>query len=278
MKKTVSLFLCLTMAISAAVCAGCSKDVQPMAEISDYNSEAYFPAKGDSQSAESESSNVVPDGGFVVRDRKYAYEGNDLVILNVENQTNQNYTVTINGAYLDESGEVLKEETQTFEGFEAGWQNYFLFQPNIVFDRFTYTLETEAYTGECIAARLEFGWVEELLEIVGPAITSYDDNGSAVWEPQKELYADLFFTVHGTMPMEFCSRCIVLDSQGEIFTINSNWITTVLPPEETHEKAMILMEGLPSDEAAPIPEAVQDGFSILLAIKGAKWDPTWSQD
>lgn len=91
-----------------------------------------------------------PSAGFVIKDKKYAFKGNDLVILSVENQTEDNYSLTINGSYLDKDGKVLKTESQTFEGFSAGFSNYFVFQPGIVFDRFEYTVETKAFDGICL--------------------------------------------------------------------------------------------------------------------------------
>ena len=91
-----------------------------------------------------------PSAGFVIKDKKYAFKGNDLVILSVENQTEDNYSLTINGSYLDKDGKVLKTESQTFEGFSAGLSNYFVFQPGIVFDRFEYTVETKAFDGICL--------------------------------------------------------------------------------------------------------------------------------
>ncbi len=91
-----------------------------------------------------------PSAGFVIKDKKYAFKGNDLVILSVENQTEDNYSLTINGSYLDKDGKVLKTESQTFEGFSAGFSNYFVFQPGIVFDRFEYTVETKAFDGVCL--------------------------------------------------------------------------------------------------------------------------------
>ena len=58
-------------------------------------------------SEESVADNAPLSGEFVVKDKKYSFEGNDLVLVSVENQTNKNYSVTITGSYLDKDGNVL---------------------------------------------------------------------------------------------------------------------------------------------------------------------------
>ena len=139
---------------------GCEKSPNKMGEISDFDSEAYISVSGD----QSENGHAA---GVVVRDREYAYQDSDdrLIVLQVENQTDKNYTITIKGQYLDENGAVLKEENQTFEGFEAGWKNYFFFVPEISYEKFRYTLETEAYSGECYASVFHYTWSFEESEM-----------------------------------------------------------------------------------------------------------------
>ncbi len=105
-------------------------------------------------------------GGFVVKLAKYDYNnyaekklGNDcedgpfkdvsIAILDITNETDKHYSVTIKGSYLDKDGKVLKTETQEWDQFAAGWQKYFLFRPEMAFDKFTYTIETEEFKGDC---------------------------------------------------------------------------------------------------------------------------------
>ena len=119
----------------------------------------------------SESSDEEPDlgeqqtGGFAVKMAKYDYNDEiekfvqeiwgsnymdvSIAILDITNETNQNYSITINGKYLDKNGTVLKTETQKWDQFEAGLQKYFLFKPWMKFERFEYDIEIEVYNGEC---------------------------------------------------------------------------------------------------------------------------------
>ena len=136
MKKNIALLLFFTLI--AAMLVSCDEQKSTQHEISDY----------DSVSA------VAPDDGQIsgeitVKDKKYVFEGKDVVILDVQNSTDTDLSITINGTYLDESGNVLLTETKTFEQFYSGWQNYFLFNPKINFAKFTYTVESVKATEEC---------------------------------------------------------------------------------------------------------------------------------
>ena len=68
--------------------------------------------------------------------------------IKLENQSEVNCTVTIHAKFLSADGTVLKTETQSFEGFPAGWQNHFVFMPQIQYDTMEYTLDVKQYTGE----------------------------------------------------------------------------------------------------------------------------------
>ena len=95
------------------------------------------------------------NGNFIVKDKKYSFEGTDLILLNLKNETSKNYSVTVTGTYLDKDGKVLKTETQTFDQSAAGYENFFLFNPKIVFDKFTYTLKAYETDAVMYAPNLE---------------------------------------------------------------------------------------------------------------------------
>ena len=77
------------------------------------------------------------------------YRDVSIAILDITNETDKHYSVTIHGKYLDKDGKVLKTETQEWDQFAAGWQKYFLFRPEIAFDKFEYTIETKEFKGDC---------------------------------------------------------------------------------------------------------------------------------
>ena len=87
--------------------------------------------------------------GFLAKQKKYNYDENNIVMLNVTNQNTDNYSVKVEGYYLDANGAVLKTETKFVEGYAAGYVKDFLFNPGIVFDSFKFTLTAEKFSGEC---------------------------------------------------------------------------------------------------------------------------------
>ena len=151
MKKTLAIVLTLVLAFS--VFTGCSEqgessDLNIYSEASYDNESKFVPEEESKESTTSESGvsgeeDVPLSGEFIVKDKKYTFEGNDLVIVSVENKTNKNYSVTVTGTYLDKDGNVLKTETQTFDQYYPGFSQYFLFEPKVQFDKFTYTFDAK---------------------------------------------------------------------------------------------------------------------------------------
>ena len=153
MKKAITFLLALLLCLTTF--AGCNTPQTPDDTntpeppedvIDDYDNENEIDIGGEHPEASSEHANIV--GKFVAKDKTYAYQGNNVTIIKLENQSEANCTVTIHAKFLSASGTVLKTETQSFEGFPAGWQNHFVFMPQIQYDAMEYTLDVKQYTGE----------------------------------------------------------------------------------------------------------------------------------
>lgn len=136
MKKTLSFVLIVSL-LFGTLC-GCKKEFTDYV-ISEYDHESVIEISNANSANESETDK---NNTYIVKEKKFVYNGTELIILDVKNDTSQNHSVTITGVYLDENGKELKTETKNFDQFYAGYQNYFLFNPGIAFSKFTYTLET----------------------------------------------------------------------------------------------------------------------------------------
>lgn len=83
--------------------------------------------------------------------------------------------------------------------------------------------------------------------------------------------------------MKIYYHVVILDSEGEIFRVNQQRLYAssrtpydgTYPPQETHDKPLYLTYGLP-DEKVSLPDELQDGFTLLIALTSAEWDPTWT--
>ncbi len=310
MKQNLLFIIVISILLTLCLSA-CSEETAPLPDISDYNSEAFIPitpsapeasedsneSEGSEESAQSSQPPQTPISadGFSVKERKYTYLDTGVVLLNVENKTQKNYNLTIRGTYLDENGAVIGEETKTFEGFAAGWQNYFMFWPEFMFDKFTYKIEVEEFTGECVASKMKIQWVPgKVIKVFSAHLLARPsgDVPSGGFEKYPTLSVPLRFTNEGELPMNMYFHYIVLDSKGEIYFIKyldsalfesigagkmRNPMMATYPPKEEDEKQLEIAYSLDKDDIE-MPERLKDGFTILVAVTSAEWDPSWQNN
>jgi len=97
------------------------------------------------------------NGQFSVKEKKYDYNGANVSILQVENKSEQAYTITITGKFKDANGKVVKTESKTFEGFPGGWSNYFVFQPGVKYSNVSWDMTADVFNGKTVTSFFEFG-------------------------------------------------------------------------------------------------------------------------
>ena len=175
-KRLLTLTLAILLCLSVFV--GCNTPQTPQSPddtntpeppedvIEDYDNENEIEIGGEQPEADPEHTSTV--GKFVAKDKTYDYQGNNVTILTLENQSEANCTVTIHAKFLSADGTVLKTETQSFEGFPAGWQNYFVFMPQIQYDAMEYTLDVKQYTGVMYFTSTSGHVLGDIYETKGP--------------------------------------------------------------------------------------------------------------
>ena len=283
------LALCLVFSMAFVILAGCKKEEQnPAGTISDFESQAHFqPGASGDDSASGDTSKAPVSGEFVVSDKKYDYNGANLELLYVENQTDRHYNVTIKGKYLDENGETIKEESQTFEGFPAGWSNHFVFYPKVSFESFSYEIETEEYQANAITSDengvpyvsyIELTYEKQMEWMRASA--GGDENGHTI-EARDMYFWSTILNNHPTVKLGVDYNVIVLDEQGEIYITDYDYYKDLgisdgvsgatihaLNSEENGKRRY----QVPLKEQAPgldetIPDNVQGVFTAIFAIK-----------
>ncbi len=306
------LALCMAIVILFTLLAGCHGYVGTSSETPsiDFESQAHIQVgtsdddkstpKEESTSKEestpTEQSQPTLTGDFVVSEKKYDYKGNNIELLHVENKTKNHYNITIKGKYLDKDGKVIKEETQKFAAFPAGWSNYFCFYPRCTFESFTYVLETEEYTeraactlysrpinhlttdsdGNPLASYINFTYEKKLewMRAVLTYTTPYTEGRML------HLNVDMANT-HPTVKIEAKFHALVLDADGNIFTadydlfdLNGSSGSTngsaepgYVPgevPVEGYTEVVLIEQPIGGDEN--IPDNVQGVFTVIFAI------------
>lgn len=293
MIKALSLFVAFAFCLS--LFASCSKGKQEAAgTISGFNSQAHVQVS-DSETENGETSKAPLAGDFMVSDKKYDYRDGNLELLYVENQTNRHYNVTINGKYLDEDGNVIKEETQTFTGFPSGWANHFIFWPQTAFDSFTYEVKTEEYVpdgatcdenGDLYASFITMSY-EKKMRFEAHWIGGYDDDGIILPKGKGMMMNVTVETTHPTDAATVMWKWLVLDEQGNIYRTNFDmaeqygWLWKGTDAEEVQEGTSVgwsdgedmrvhtvrsMIKYFDPDEEAIVPDNVQNKFTAIFAV------------
>ena len=202
-----------------------------------------------------ESSQVA--SGFVAKQKKYDYGENNIIILNVTNQNEKNYSVTINGFYLDAEGKVIKSETQSVEGYAAGYEKYFIFHPEVAFNNFVFTLEADEFNGDCLLKRISVNFKKFY-------------QGSLQINPKPGepfypcIYAQFEGDVNSAEDLEIEGIEIIFDASGNIYKINKRGRKRLLNGKEyNYMSSKIYHEAV---EKLVWPEALGQGATGLFIV------------
>ena len=273
MKKILTLTLAILLCLSAF--AGCntpqtpddSNPPEPPKDvIDDYDNENEIEIGGEQPEASPEPTNTV--GKFVAKDKTYAYQGNNVTILKLENQSEVNCTVTIHAKFLSADGTVLKTETQSFEGFPAGWQNHFVFMPQIQYDAMEYTLDVKQYTGEMYFTSTSGYVLGDIYEEKGPLpqALAQGDYGKysfiaskfdAVEMPKTPYYKRLF--------------SVIFDNNGEVAVINTQHTAFSCEyGEEGYYNVLVFAPPVLTKEPLDWPEELDGGVTGIVGILQAE--------
>ena len=276
------LALCLIFSMTLAILVGCAKKEQtPAGTISEFESQAHFqPGTSGDESASGGTSHEPVSGEFVVSEKKYDYNGANLELLYVENQTDRHYNVTIKGKYLDENGNTIKEETQSFVGFAAGWSNNFIFYPQMAFDSFTYTLETKEYVVDPLTGD-ENGPYTGYTELTYSKNLFWDrlalPGPEHLTEARGLMFDHKLISSHPDVTMYGCIHLLILDSDGEIWCTSydladgygnhtGDAVVMCSPPGAMERFKTIYLKEQPVGEDETIPENVQGVFTAIVAV------------
>lgn len=285
------LSLCLAIVMLLSMLTGCHEDVETASGTPsiDFESQAHIQVgtSNDDASTPAEESQSPLTGDFVVNLKKYDYNGNNIELLHVENKTNNHYNVTIKGKYLDKDGKVIKEETQKFAAFPAGWSNYFIFYPRSAFDSFTYELKTEAYTREApyslnsertvlttdsdgnplasylsVAYEKEMRWGRHVI-----TYTSTDVEGRGMF-----FYLDVRNN-HPAVTIGARYHVLVLDAEGNVYLTDYDYFDlcgggaqNISQTTANDIKIGAFLTAQPVGEDETIPDNVQGVFTAIFAI------------
>jgi len=168
--------------------------------------------------------------GFSIKGKRYSYKGcvmerlarkvypaGEMLLLNVTNQTDTNYSATLTVTYLDENGEKIKTEKQTFKQFAAGYQKYFLFNPQKSYASYTCELSLTEYTGEILANKISCAGINRVFEDKDYIWNFYFDNNDNQKYPTITAQIKMELLPHPEF--RYSKLFIIFDNTGEIYMI-----------------------------------------------------------
>ena len=297
MKKLLTLLLALALVLTALV--GCAKpntpnepgspntDTPPTPPITDEDYDEIIGGDNsgnpgetnppvDNPPVDNPPTTEAPEGsqvptGFVAKQKKYNYGENNIVMLNVTNQNTDNYSVKVEGYYLDADGKVLKTETKFVEGYAAGYVKDFLFNPGIAFDSFKFTLTAEKFSGECYEDDF---YMKDVVLRQGTACGFTPEEQAAGFEVTKQypcLWLDGSWGYSGTTyPAYFDMSYIIINSNGDVHLIldhsNHNSALGYRIPRPDAVNSTIWYLYLSFSEENVWPEELRAGYQVLFAF------------
>lgn len=159
--------------------------------------------------------------GYSIKGRKYIYDGRAILILFVSDETGQNNSLQFTVDFLDADGNSLRTVKQSFEGFSAGWSNYFVFQSrHSDFEDYVCTLETTPYDGIPYSGYIQSG-TEAVSVVVRPEVEyRFTDPEILAFEEYTSLDARFVLVNFHSKDLFYGGYRILFDNQGEIYSFN----------------------------------------------------------
>jgi len=174
-----------------------------------------------------EDPDIPTTGKLVIKEKKYDYNGANVMILNVENQSDKNINLTINAKYLDASGKTLYAENRMIEGFPANYRNYVVFEPGLKFDKFTYEVKTSSYSGPAYMQYLTTGSIVKMAPT--PSFLDYMKEN-----PRTELEVDFSIKTSYQSELYYIADFVLFDKYGEIYWIENSHYSHIIDENVNH--------------------------------------------
>ncbi len=262
MKFTKSISAVLASLLGVLFLCGCAENpYEGNYVIESYDGQSRIPVSLPEETA-SDVSGSPEEPSFLVKEKRFTRNGNNLMILEITNESAKNFDITVRGTYYDASGNPLHAETQSFAGFPAGYQNVFLFDPQLPFAEFRYVLETapceEPVYAHLIGARFTGASRRDTID--------EDKAMAGDFTRFPTLYAT--FTVKNESPGDLQATFVlaVYNQQDEIVDIYtySPMIPANTPYEQDYKSHKLYRL---QDGEADFPEKYQGDLRAIIGVK-----------
>ncbi len=248
MKKIFCFFIAL---LTIALC-GCSKSTEY--EISDFDSESKVVLETSDTSNEKAS--------FAIKHKIFKYENSNIALVDITNEALSAYEISITGTYLDEKGNVIKTETQKFEQFSAGYQNYMLFNPGFTFSDFTCVVDYTPYNGPELAKDVGF----KLTRIAKDKAPIYEQQVKEDHKPYPSLLAFFSSGNNGEITVQAAITWVFFNEKNEVVFIFDR-MPIIDPGQKISSGGKCFPIYQTTEEELNLPEALQGELKAIACVK-----------
>ena len=212
-----------------------------------------------------EAEKIPTTGNLVVKEKKYDYNGAHVMIMNIENQTDKNLTLTITAEFKDSKGNVLKTETRKFEGFPANYRNHIVFQPGIKFDSFTYDIKASSYNGIAYAKYFVYSTKTTASTWAWPTKPGFGNGAYPMGEERASVSFDIRYVNTYNANLHYETDIVFFDNKGEIYFID--WLHSIAYNDGLcgKQRACPFHDILYKD--FKLPDEVKGELKVIMALK-----------
>ncbi|MBQ8523499.1 MAG: S-layer homology domain-containing protein [Clostridia bacterium] len=205
---------------------------------------------------------IETTGQLVIKEKKYDYDGGNVTILNIENQTAKDLTLTITAKYLDSDGDVLESETRVIKGFPANFRNYVVFYPDMKYDKLTYNVELAEYKDEAYMKYIAYGSNVQVISEAHYVDILYGNETVNTTVVTNYKMAN----THKSEDLLVCADWVVFDKNGEIFWIENYHGWHSFFANTTQKKSRIWLRSVPWDDYKT-PDSIKGECTGIIAFR-----------
>ena len=282
-------------------------DEEPVAEPAE-SDEADEPAADDigdivTEVPTDEPAAPVDASNFSAQVSLYNYKTNNVALVEVKNLCEVNSMVTVTGSYLDENGDVIGTESKSFDGFEPGLVNNFIFNPGYAFADFTYAITAEVSEKVSHATEIDIhgwygGWLQDTQDNWYPRPAYGNAWFGQEYDPVTyeldyntgfiEITVDIVHANHSDKDVDVSYDFLVLDTNGDVYHVGEfeRCMDPNTPPRMEDYASRPVGDPISPEEylanatlGGYCPEELKNGFRIVIALTESgeheEWDNTW---
>jgi len=221
----------------------------------------------------------LSEQGFSIKGKGYYYKGHpedyyqgfyarDLLLFDITNETDTNYTIIVTATYFDKNGKAVDLDKKKIDQFAAGYQRYVLFDTKKAFESYTFQISVTEYTGEIYH-----------LDTFSHGILEPFEKMDTIWElvVEENDFSDYPTIMTQLVTKEqphsetlvIKSRWILLfDQTGEIFLVVKRGNDTFFPTDKPKESFDSIILHQTTQKKLVWPEELKGELSCIVITDG----------